>query len=410
MSKARVFKVDLSQPSGTTTAPTPIELTSGSEYDAVKHETAAYSITPRTFVERTLLQDSATCSRFVDKYYNDRTIVSRFGIDPNAPDVQIEIARINAAPRKLTEVKSSVASISKPTAGGVDPRMAEIQAQRLDAKTQITKQEKDCIDEAIKHLTPGFSSHISQTALVDILERDVNGIIASNIHIVVLFAQNGKYLVIDPSNASFSHILAGASDDIRLCFNKKFQVYSKPQGAVTGPNTNEWRDCIDVAVKLAFNIEMNTKLRMYQIAVKEDTTTNNGEIDFVSLRDSVPVREVTNQQDMYAKLPGELSRYPTRLKQSSDVKIEKSVTACLTASSQVFKASTEKLSVLGLYHLQSALGPMVKGFYDAASVATDHAAFCTQVLDFLSDRQGIAHDAEAVRLLALELGYIDQLQ
>lgn len=71
---------------------------------------------------------------------------------------------------------------------------------------------------------PGAAANASVTALVDVFERDGNGAInaaAPATHTVLMFKQGDKYLIIDPNNAFFSHILAGASDDIRLCFNKK---------------------------------------------------------------------------------------------------------------------------------------------------------------------------------------------
>ncbi|MES2214514.1 MAG: hypothetical protein V4485_00635 [Pseudomonadota bacterium] len=409
--KQQIFRLDLSKVPDSVPAPT--ELHPGdADYERVKLEIDKYSITPRTFESRTLIQEGLTCSRFIEEYSNSATRVLRFGIDPLSPDIQIEIARINATSHKLTEVKSSVASGSKVLATSANPRTIEIEAQREDAKSQITKHEKDNVLEAIKYITTNNSSQsLPNTVIVDVLERDINGLIKPSTHTAVIFAQNGKYLVIDPSNASFSHILAGASDDIRLCFNKKFQVYSKPQGSATGPNPDEWRDCIDIAIKLAFNIEVNLKYGMFQVVVKNDAdvTKNVGEIEAETLKASVPVKEVTNQSEVYRKLPAEISWLTTRLKQSSDVIIEKKVTACLKILRKTSDDLMKKLEEADVYELLPETRQTIGNFYNKIGSIVQYNDFTIECQRFGGWIDRTSGNTESATLLGWAQSAIDHL-
>ncbi len=410
---AKVSKLDLSRVTGVLVlalpSATPLDL-SDPVYQKVTAETDLYSITPRIFSERVLLENCAECPRFVDTYTNGTQSVLRFGIDPSVLGTLAEISRINYSPKKLAEVKSSITGSGKgattTAATTIDPRAAEIQTQQTDAQGQLTKYEREAVNDAIAYLRTG-----QRTALIDVLERDANGTIKASVHTAVLFEQGGKYLVIDPSNASFSHILAGSSDDIRLCHSKKFQVYSKPQDAATGPSVVEWRDCIDVAVKLAFNIELNTRLGiLQQIVVKDYSEPKTvGEIDFVSLRDSVPVKEVTNQKDVYKKLPDEVCTHPMRLKQSSDVKVEKKVTAALKILDKTLTDLRKTVEVLDLYHAFSALEQKIKDFYRASDAATQYNDFERECKSFLKNIDHTVGSSEATALLGLEFNAIDQL-
>ena len=413
----QVFKLDLSQVAPTSgglaaalPARTVVNL-SDPEYAAVMRNTQGYSITPRTFESRTLVQDttSGEYSRFIDEYFNGTTRMLRFGIDVSTSDVQAEIVRVNAIiTQKLPNV-SGTSSQSSGSGSGTS-KAVDIPTHRLEAQKQITKYELESVQEAIKYLsTPGQSA---RTALIDVSERDpVNGkIIPNTVHTVVLFEQNGKYLVIDPSNASFSHILTGASDDIRLCFGKNFKVYAKPQGTTTGPNDNEWRDCIDEATKLAFSIEENLKYGLMQsVSVREDAVTNSGEILLDSLRSVAAVKEVTNQYDTYRKFPKAAESYPIRLKQSSDVKIQKKVTTCLKVLSSQSKALLDNLKEQDLYHAFLATEKKVTDFYNKIATIAQYTAFEQECLVFAGFIDRASGNTEAAALLGLELQAIDQL-
>ncbi|MES2215466.1 MAG: hypothetical protein V4485_05600 [Pseudomonadota bacterium] len=410
MSKLKVFKLYLSQVSRksaavpTTAAATvsvPVELTSGPEYDAVIRETAVYSITPRTFVQRTLKQETSAASRFEDEYSHGRTTVVRFGIDPHSPDVQAEITSCNARAQKPSDVKS-VASTKI-------PRDTEIQTYRDEAKKQLTQVEKTNVAEAIAHLNKGPG----KTALVDVFVRDDAGKIDPTnpeIHTVLLFAQadvttgQSKYLVIDPSNSCFSHILAGGNDDIRVCFNKKFQIY-KPFGAA-GPNPDQWRDCIDIAVKLAFSIEVNAKLFPTMRIDVQELASNIGEIDPTSLSASFAVREITNSKAMNDKLPKLVESYPVRVKQSSNVAEEKQTTSVLASMRHAVEELKSMIQSMGLSHVQLRYHEDMEQLLARNPDQSEYGAFIGECRSY-TDR--VLRMTDATTLLGMEMAAIDSL-
>lgn len=354
----------------------------------------------------------------------------RFGINSGVLDA----TTIRPATGSLIQKLPDVAPSTKGGSGTASSPGVDVATHKAEAQKQVTQYEIDVVTKAIAHLNA--TGQTAKTALVDIFERDTGGNIAAAkdasgtiimtasgrpkpaTHTVVLFAQEvkcqgvnqgTKYLVIDPSNASFSHILAGASDDIRLCFSKKCQIYTPKDKTMVGPGPDKWRDCIDIAVKLAFNIEVNTRLGMFQVAVKEDATTNSGEIEFVSLRDSAPVKEVTNQKDVYKKLPDEVSTHPMRLKQSSDVKVEKKVTAALKILDKTSTDLRKTLEALDLYHAFSALEQKIKDFYSASDAVIQYNDFERECITFLKNIDQAVGSSEATALLGLEWNAIDQL-
>ncbi|MES2215335.1 MAG: hypothetical protein V4485_04920 [Pseudomonadota bacterium] len=203
----------------------------------------------------------------------------------------------------------------------------------------LTDQEKYLCHAAIQHLT--ISRDVA--VVLDIFVRNPNGSIDTEqktgpsggtvnvpkVHCVTLYKQAAssvaaalttasattsgstpqhEFLVIDPSNSSFSYVLAAAHPGLKLCFAlDPIQIY-KSEGA-TGSSQHQWRDCTDVAVKLCFAFER------YQDTIQTDA---NG-IVVKSLVDCMSVKDLTNQYSVYDSLPKVVSAYPTRAHQSSDI-------------------------------------------------------------------------------------------
>lgn len=422
---AKVFKLDLSK------ALAPIELTSTDpEHGAVTLDTSTYSITPRTFAQRTLEETAGVCNTFIDNYTHTDTCgnivhqVSRFGIN----SAVLDATKIRPATGSPIQKLPDVAPSTKGGSGTASSPGVDVATHKAEAQKQVTQYEIDVVTKAIAHLN--FPGQTAKTALVDIFERDSSGNIATAkdasgtiimtaaglprpaTHTVVLFAQEVKcqgvsqgikYLVIDPSNASFSHILAGASDDIRLCFNKKLQIY-KPSTSV-GPKPDQWRDCIDVAVKLAFSMEENIRIGIFNPVVREDARGHTGEIDFNSLKESAPIKEVTNQSEMYKKIPDEVSQHATRLKQSSDVKVAKKVTTYLKALKNVLDALDAKADTMDSYHTLELFAQKLTTV-TTASTMSDFVGKCDS---FLLDSGKITDTTAVMQMLGVELHSVDQL-
>ena len=100
----------------------------------------------------------------------------------------------------------------------------------------------------------------NKCVLFDIFARSSDGIIEKEgkklkTHTVVLFKQKDKIILIDPSNSEFSqHITLGLNKVLLgehniAAYDKKLQIYT-PNGE-TGTEPNQYRDCTDIAVKIA---------------------------------------------------------------------------------------------------------------------------------------------------------------
>ena len=173
------------------------------------------------------------------------------------------------------------------------------------------------VQTAIRHLLTK-----DNTVLVDIFARDKSGLIKvikkSNdpeIHTIVLYRNNDKeFVVIDPSNSDFSKHLGGSfvKQLINVAFKepvdivvptRNLKIYQPPEGAnekkLIGPDPYQYRDCIDIAVKIAFGLNGSKK----KINIKN--------IDSLDI-----VKEITNQRGMDKYLP-DLENNPLRIKQAS---------------------------------------------------------------------------------------------
>jgi hypothetical protein len=168
----------------------------------------------------------------------------------------------------------------------------------------------------------------TRTALVDILERDTEGKITLSengkvkTHTVLLYKNpstikgNEEIIVIDPSSIAFSAHLSGLSNNSEFQKNfpkqvkistpgGKLQIY-KPKEA-PGPDVS--RDCIDIAVKLAFGL--NTKPQNFSIQPIGDSLTNAIKaVDIVQHISNVKGVDGTIFEDSI-----------TRIKQASDTKL-----------------------------------------------------------------------------------------
>jgi hypothetical protein len=139
----------------------------------------------------------------------------------------------------------------------------------------------------------------------------------------------------------------GARDDIRVCFNKKFQVY-KANGDI-GNNPSDWRDCVDISVKLAFNLSENDQEILFE------TIGDIKNISFTSLKDNISIQEITNTPDMYRNFPDEVKYNSFRVKQSSNIAEQKKITETLKVFSYLSKKVTKLVDDIGLNYVSEEL-------------------------------------------------------
>lgn len=170
------------------------------------------------------------------------------------------------------------------------------------------------IQDAIDHLNAG-----NKTVLVDIFARDNDNSIRQEdgkpeTHSVVLYKTADQIIIIDPSDPNFSRHIA--FNNVRL-FREgegyteiisplREKIYT-PVRDNTGPGPDQFRDCIDIAVKLAFGLNK----------LEEDITAE-------AIMSSDVVKEVTNRSKLDIDFPYDMdargvAELPSvRVKQSSD--------------------------------------------------------------------------------------------
>lgn len=376
---------------------------------AIEEEIGRYSITPTTLESRNFF-NTTDDHLFVDQYRCGKNSVERYGLNINSSGLLKEVEDYNLKNHKATLVAPSIASTNTKDAV---KNANTIKDQKLESQNILTKLEYHNTNLAIKQCQSGYKA-----VLVDVFERDANNNInvdqtslLPKTHTVVLYEQLGKYLVIDPSNATFSHVLSGAHDDIRLCFSNKLQIY-KGDGKNIGPLHDQWRDCIDIAVKLAFNLNVNFKLGFDTIKVTE-LGGNIGYIDFPSIKESAAIREITNQKEsIYKKLYDVVSDHPIRLKQSSEVVESKKATALLTTLESVSAKLSDILKEKGFIHSFQALEKQEKSLVDAIFAKPDYKeCLKNSIHAFAKELDAPFYNIikDEVELLATEFSYIDQI-
>ena len=354
------------------------------------HEKAAKqrSITPETYKgDKTKFIKSKVQSQdknsiiedelfYVDQYqYKDsqKSDVLHFGLNTYLDALQGEINIYNKSKKDKFELKS----LSK---GSEDKRIDAMLDFKNKASNVLTEYEKIIVNEAVGYL---YGSK-QKTVLLDFFVRDADNSIQVNksgipeVHTVVLYNQANKLLLIDPSNTTFSYILAGAHPDIILCINEQMQIYKPLASDKTGSLPDQWRDCVDIAVKLAFALNSNKDL------IKINNIQYQGKsveiIDFESLKDCHFLKDITNQKSLYTALPSDTKEYPLRAKQSSDIKESATTTFLLKSISSTILQTEEKLGSIDPYRLLDKYQKVrEQNFSDITK--TTHKEFITQLFE-----------------------------
>ena len=133
------------------------------------------------------------------------------------------------------------------------------------------------------------------------------------IHCVALLkAMDSSVLVVDPNNSSFSSVLQGPG--VSLMDKSAFIYKGTPAGrdastCPAGRHPTQWRDCADVAAKLALRFLRD------DAGLAEFTTNARGRVDIKQLKSAT---RTTNQVRCDRQLPAQASSVVWRDGQSSD--------------------------------------------------------------------------------------------
>ena len=372
-----------------------------SKYDDIhRNAIKKRSITPETY--RGVEFSEGSNVFYVDEYQHKVSATSHvlhFGINTYREELKKELEKHNQSFKKTLK-DSEVISVLNKTEKGKQPgeveqeKCEQLKKYITESSNNLTEIEKYIVNTAIRHL----NENNKKTVLVEVLEREADGLIKQSLetHTVVLYKQSDKYLVIDPSNVEFSTILVGAYDNIVACFNKKIQIY-KPYND-TGSTTAQSRDCVDIAVKLAFNLNKNNQ----NVVLKKFSTLES--IDPESLKNIQSIEEVSNNAEIYQKLPAELKYFTLRTKQSSDIVEQKKVNAGLKVLHHTYKTIQEKINELGFAYSSELLQKKKSDYF--LNIPEKHADTVTNLIDLLTDVKAMT-DIGEIKLLGLEIAAIE---
>lgn len=226
-----------------------------------------------------------------------------------------------------------------------------------------------------------------KTALIDIFARDDKEQIQFDTktklpetHTVVLYKNTtSEYIVIDPSNSTFSSHLACKinnnliGDSIKIITSEKeLKIYSPASKDNIGPNPNQYRDCIDIAVKLAFGLN--------QI----DT------IDIKDLTNLESIQEITNNTHIDKYIPSLPDEFSLRIKQASETKIVKHISSLL-------KYIDKQLKSFSIYPKEGSKelaekmqeSYLLEKLYQVSNLENDHYQLGMEILgDFKDSNEG----------------------
>lgn len=182
----------------------------------------------------------------------------------------------------------------------------------ISQNTSLTKYEALIAEKALNYL----HENKLKTVLIDVFERDKSGIVSSlETHTAVLYnnGTNNKIFVIDPSNPQFSSHIANFHASIQVDYSDKMKIYQPPEKAnekgLIGSKANKWRDCVDIAVKIAFGLNKSPALN-----------------DFKAIMSSETVQTISNSYKLNDSIPDEIQdksfvKIPFRIQQKSNLKI-----------------------------------------------------------------------------------------
>ena len=210
------------------------------------------------------LEDFASNRIFIKKYQYKESKTSevlRFGINIGYDSLIDELTLYN---KQLTKTVSDAVQNKLEKQSDVSNISATTKYEPFrDKYIDLTSSERFIIGNAIKYL----ETSIHNVALVDVFPREFNnnntGVGTINTksldtHTALLYkTTENKILVLDPNNPMFSSHLSKYQDTLytieTLCnTDPKLKIYSRPEKTITGYDKTKYRDCIDIAVKIAF--------------------------------------------------------------------------------------------------------------------------------------------------------------
>jgi len=306
-------------------------------YDIHKKAVKQRSITPETYKEdkvqfiknKVLSQNKKDFIEdelfYVDQYqYKDSNIshVLHFGINLYFDNLKQEI-----------DIYNGDYKLKPPSSKGSSKARQE-EYSKFTKQIVLTNIEQLITKEAISYL---LGNQNIRTVLLDVFERNSEGIVdikegnTIDTHTVVLYKDTNKnsIFVVDPSNPQFSNYLANIKDcqlEIKAGYIDK-KIYKAPNKDLVGSHTDQWRDCVDIAVKLAFGFNK----------IAPDFNFENDEMFLKSIQNDIVIKNITNQQIINNNLLEEVESNPMRIRQASNYETSEKANKKLGSVDMLFR-------------------------------------------------------------------------
>lgn len=206
---------------------------------------------------------------------------------------------------------------------GISTSHGALQGVSLDRRTPLHTLERELFTLASAHLQRSASTY--GAAVFDFLVRPTKASGAIESHSAVLLKAASRFLVLDPSNSQFSEVVCRETGALGL--EKPYQCYKRAAGSRTGRGSGDYRDCVDIAVKIAFNF------------LRHDTSASFERKPAVALSDLRCLALVTNQASVDLLLPKQVANQPWRAGQSSDLEASHAIRGCVRACFAAITAS-----------------------------------------------------------------------
>ena len=220
-----------------------------------------HTITPRCLSKREYIENTDNFPIFTETYDEKDTKVQRHGMDTSiAIDTWNVITALTQVPKSTNDQISNVTEKSL---------LGRVQL----ANVEVSKIEQSLLKLALETLKT------NNVVLVDMFERDFgtnrerkDGAVKFKdgealIHCIALYKQptSKEVLIIDPSNSDFSlhikHFIEQSNNEAQITVSTikgGIKIYSVPEGKALGYTDGTYRNCIDIAVKIALKLVSRT--------------------------------------------------------------------------------------------------------------------------------------------------------
>jgi hypothetical protein len=310
----------------------------------VMQEIRAGSITPTTFTSR-VFENSLDDFYYQDKYQYRGNEVVRFGINVWALSEPSGLSTIDIEPIALSDSASETSSAKELSHPSASKKSHSSQGKKSVILPKYYTLEIDLLQKAITCL---LDNEDCKTVVVDIFAQEAGELKIDKssgrveTHAILLYknpivvasvpteAEETKEIalkddslamdaipcheivVIDPSNSAYSAHLAGLERVISheglakiIAFTSKklLQIYKPVDSDNIGPGHDQYRDCIDISVKLAFGLNGCS----HELKIS----------DIRQLMELPNIKQISNQLKVDKFIIEE--NLPIRIKQTSDI-------------------------------------------------------------------------------------------